>query len=168
MTQNPRLSSLVVLPNLIKKTLLPQRQHLRRLPSTLLSIRLDSLFKSQKIRQQISPSKPPKWVGPPHRPLTPFQRGKKKKQGMKVQLTKVSGSTSICGVAPLNFISCFPTLRQFFTGSMRLRRLYEAIVPVSMPEAEVKRMLVLGIKGENIGREMMGCTVAMLFGRGVG
>lgn len=51
---------------------------------------------------------------------------------------------------------------------MRLRRLYEAIVPVSMLEAEVKRMLVLGIKGENMGREMMGWTVAMLFGRGVG
>lgn len=40
------------------------------------------------------------------------------------------------------------------------------MVPDSMLEAEVKRMLVLGMRGENIGREMMGWTVAMLFGRG--
>lgn len=40
------------------------------------------------------------------------------------------------GMALLNFISALLILRQFCTGSVRLRRLYEAIVPVSMDACE--------------------------------
>ena len=40
------------------------------------------------------------------------------------------------GMALLNFISVLLIPRQFCTGSVRLRRLYEAIVPVSMDACE--------------------------------
>lgn len=40
------------------------------------------------------------------------------------------------GMASLNFISALLILRQFLTGSMRLRRLYELTVPVLMEACE--------------------------------
>lgn len=38
-------------------------------------------------------------------------------------LTKDSASTFICGIAPLNFMSCFWIVRQFLTTSMRFFKL---------------------------------------------
>lgn len=40
------------------------------------------------------------------------------------------------GMVSLNFISALLMLRQFLTGSTRLRMLYEAIVPVSIDACE--------------------------------
>lgn len=93
--------------------------------------------------------------------------------------TYVSGSTSILGMALLNFMSRFLTLRQFLTGSTRFRRLYFAIAPLSTEILETNVMDVCGTKAyslvsqlkiiirqfmsltPNMGRIIIGSTVGM-------
>lgn len=95
------------------------------------------------------------------------------------KLTYVSGSTSILGIALLNFMSRFLTLRQFLTGSIRFRRLYFAIMPLSTEILETNVMEVCGTKAwylvsqlkiyirrfmgltPNMGRIIIGSTVGM-------
>lgn len=62
-----------------------------------------------------------------------------------IQLTNKSGSTSICGEALLNFISCFVTVRQFLTGSICFLRLYESMTPDSTLALDTKRTLEVGL-----------------------
>lgn len=53
----------------------------------------------------------------------------------------------MCGVALLNFISCFVTVRQFLTDSICFRRLYESMTPDSTLALETKRTLEEGFRG---------------------
>jgi hypothetical protein len=62
-------------------------------------------------------------------------------------LTNSSGSTSISGMALLNFMSCFVTVRQFFTISIRFFRLYDATEPLSNPALETNITLDCGSNG---------------------
>lgn len=64
-----------------------------------------------------------------------------------VRLTNNSGSTSISGIALLNFISCFVTVRQFFTISICFLRLYDLTVPFSAAALEVNITLDCGTNG---------------------
>lgn len=64
-------------------------------------------------------------------------------------LTYRSGSTFIFGITSLNFISFFPTLRQFRTGSMRLRRLYDCTTPWDMDACETN---IIDVEGTNVFR----------------
>ena len=52
----------------------------------------------------------------------------------------------MCGVALLNFISCFVTVRQFLTDSICFRRLYESMTPDSTLALETKRTLEEGFR----------------------
>ena len=61
-------------------------------------------------------------------------------------LTYVSGSTFILGIELLYFISFLPIFLQFFTTSIRLRRLYVAMVPLSKEALETKVIEVWGTK----------------------
>lgn len=94
----------------------------------------------------------------PHRPSLPTaaipnQPQKPRPQGLpgrgeeKKPLTNVSTSTPTSGVAPLNFISCLPTLRQFFTASTRARKPYDSTAPLARLAWETKSRLALGVRG---------------------
>lgn len=80
--------------------------------------------------------------------------------GNSEQLTYVSGSTFIFGITSLNFMSFFPILRQFLTGSTRFRRLYVAMVPDSMEAFETN---VTEVFGTNVCR--LGSAVRQVYGR---
>lgn len=70
----------------------------------------------------------------------------------------------INGIAVFNFMSFLPILLQFFTGTIRLRNLYESIVPVSTDSWDTNSMQLLDkldAYEPNMGLEMMGSVVEM-------
>jgi hypothetical protein len=66
------------------------------------------------------------------------------------KLTYLSGSTFIFGIESLNFMSFLVMLRQFETASMRLRRLYDLILPESKEALDTKVTLVEGTSGYSL------------------
>ena len=105
---------------------LRQRQRLRWLSSAKHTIRFDGL------RDQIS------------RRLTLLGEEEMQANRRSALLTYLSGSTFIFGWASLYFMSFLVMLRQFLTASTRLRRLYEATLPLSSEACETNVMLVWG------------------------